>query len=110
MMTRQERAKQFAPFDAMKGLGEALRDREERHSRVERHGISEEKAAENSRTVLKLQRGMTVCVSYYRAFHDTEIKGILSDVDLGLRRITVDGEQIWFDDIYTIGIIDVSRD
>ena len=41
-MTRQERAKQFMPFDAMKGLQEALRDREERHSRVERHGISDE--------------------------------------------------------------------
>ena len=42
MMTQAERAKQFAPFDAMKGLQEALRDREERHARVERHEISEE--------------------------------------------------------------------
>ena len=31
-------------FDAMKGLQEALRDREERHSRVEKHDISEEQA------------------------------------------------------------------
>ena len=42
MMMREERAKQFQPFDAMIGLQEALRDREERHSRVERHEISEE--------------------------------------------------------------------
>lgn len=41
-MTRAERAKIFSPFDAMKGLQEALRDREERHLRVERHDISEE--------------------------------------------------------------------
>ena len=41
-MTRQERAKQFMAFDAMKGLSEALRDREERHSRVDRHDISDE--------------------------------------------------------------------
>ena len=41
-MTRAERAKQFAPFDAMKGLNEALRDREERHMRVDKHEISEE--------------------------------------------------------------------
>ena len=49
-MTRAERAKIFAPFDAMKGLQEALRDREERHLRVERHEISEEQAEQNSRT------------------------------------------------------------
>lgn len=29
-------------FDAMKGLSEALRDREERHLRVEKHDISDE--------------------------------------------------------------------
>ena len=29
MMMREQRAKQFMPFDAMKGLAEALRDREE---------------------------------------------------------------------------------
>lgn len=106
MMTRAERAKQFAPFDAMKGLGEALRDREERHSRVEKHGIPEETAAENSRTVMKLRRGMKVRVSYYRAFHDAAAEGVLSDVNFDIRRLTVGEEQIWFDDIYTIRIID----
>ena len=56
-MTRAERAKIFSPFDAMKGLQEALRDREERHLRVERHDISEEQAEHNSRIFLKLRRG-----------------------------------------------------
>ena len=42
MMMREQRAKQFMPFDAMKGLAEALKDREERHSRVQKHGVSEE--------------------------------------------------------------------
>lgn len=106
-MTRAERAKQFAPFDAMKGLNEALRDREERHMRVDKHEISEEAAAENSRTVVKLRRGMMVYVSYYCAFHDAEIKGTLEDINLGLKHLTVDGEQIWFEDIYSIRIVDV---
>ena len=30
MITRKERAKQFMPFDAMKGLQEALRKQEDR--------------------------------------------------------------------------------
>ena len=41
-MTRQERAKQFMPFDAMKGLKEALVIREERHNRVEKRELSED--------------------------------------------------------------------
>ena len=57
-MTRQERAKQFMPFDAMKGLSEALRDREERHARVERHDISDEQMEKNSQVFLRLEKGM----------------------------------------------------
>lgn len=56
MMTQAERAKQFAPFDAMKGLQEALRDREERHARVERHDISEEDIERNSSVLAKLTK------------------------------------------------------
>lgn len=51
MMTRENRAKQFMPFDAMKGLAEALKDREERHSRVQKHGVSEEDQALISETL-----------------------------------------------------------
>ena len=57
-MTQAERAKQFAPFDAMKGLQEALRDREERHARVERHDISEEDIERNSSVLAKLTNGV----------------------------------------------------
>ena len=38
-------------FDAMKGLSEALRDREERHLRVEKHDISDEAIEQNSRVL-----------------------------------------------------------
>ena len=82
MMTRAERAKIFAPFDAMKGLQEALRDREERHLRVEKHGISEEQAERNSRVMLKIERGMKVAIEYYKHFHDVEIEGRVTAIDL----------------------------
>ena len=32
-MPRSQRAKQFAPFDALTGLGEKLREAEEQHAR-----------------------------------------------------------------------------
>ena len=74
-MTNAERAKIFAPFDAMKGLQEALRNREERHSRVEKHEITDEIEARNSKVFLKLERGVKVEVFYYCAFHDIVKKG-----------------------------------
>ena len=55
MMMREQRAKQFAIFDAMKGLSEALREREERHSRVQKHGISEEDQERISETLMYME-------------------------------------------------------
>ena len=104
MLTREERAKLFAPFDAMKGLTEALRDREERHGRVERHEISEEQAEENSRAILKLERGMTVEVYCYHAFHDVIIRGRVTGLDLARKMLSLNGENILFDDIYAVSI------
>ena len=107
MMTRAERAKQFAPFDAMKGLQEALRDREERHLRVERHEISEDMAERNSKVILKLERGMKVEIFCYCAFHDVVKHGRIADVDITFRNLKLDNERIWFDDIYAIRITDL---
>ena len=41
-MNRQERAKQFMPFDALKGLKEALKAKEEKLTRVAKRELSEE--------------------------------------------------------------------
>ena len=98
-MTRAERAKIFSPFDAMKGLQEALRDREERHLRVERHDISEEQAEHNSRIFQKLRRGMKVEINCYCAFHDVSKCGRITDVSCTFRWLKLDGEQIYFEDI-----------
>lgn len=106
MLTRLERAKLFAPFDAMKGLKEALRDREERHARVARHEISDEQAEENSRVILKLERGMTVEVYCHHAFHDVIIRGRVTGLDLAKRRLKLNGETVMFEDIYAISLDD----
>ena len=89
----------------MKGLQEALRDREERHSRVERHDISEEAQERNSRIFCSLRRGMRVTVEYFRAFHDVEKCGTVSAVDLPFRYLILDEERISFEDIYSIRIV-----
>lgn len=67
MMSRQDRAKQFLPFDAMKGLTEALREREERHARTERREIGEEQQEANSQVLARIEKGMRVEVQIGRA-------------------------------------------
>lgn len=103
MMTQKERAKQFAPFDSLKGLHEALRDREERHSRVEKREISEEAAERNSRVIMKLEKGMQAEISCYSAFHDVTLCGVIDKIDTTYKYLVIDGEKVWFDDIYDIG-------
>ena len=90
----------------MKGLQEALRDREERHLRVERREISEDAEAANSTIFLKLQKGMKVKIFCYSAFHEIVKSGEITDVDLIYRSLKLDGERIWFEDIYSIKITD----
>ncbi len=95
------------PFDAMKGLQEALRDREERHSRVERRELSEEETERLSRSLAKLCRGMKVAVNCYYAFHDVVKEGTVTAVDTIFRYIRLNDEKIFFDDIYSIEVIDI---
>ena len=106
-MTRQERAKQFMPFDAMKGLQEALRDREERHSRVERREISEEMMDKLSDVIGRLLPGMGVRIEYYKAFHDVINQGIIAKVDLVYKYLVLGNEKIHFNDIYDLKIIEM---
>ena len=90
----------------MKGLQEELRDREERHTRVEKREISEEEIERNSKILLKLKPGMEIVLEYYCAFHDVRRRGRVDLVDIPFRRLKLDGETIWFDDIYAIAITD----
>ena len=105
MMTRAERAKQFMGFDAMKGLQEALRDREERHSRVEKHDISEEQIEKNCGVLAKLSVGDVVSVECYRAFHDVTKRGRVMQLCIPFKYLIVGVDKIFFDDIYDIEIV-----
>ncbi len=107
-MTRAERAKIFNPFDAMKGLQEALRDREERHSRVERHDISEEQQEHNSEVLAKLTKGMQIRLDCFSAFHNVTKSGTVTEVSLVYRYLKLGTEKFFFCDIYDIEITDWS--
>ncbi len=103
-MTRRERAKQFMAFDAMKGLSEALLEREEMHSRTEKHEVSEEQAALNSDVLGSVSRGMEVRMECHMAFHDVCLSGKVDRIDRQARQISVGGRTVPFSDIYSITV------
>jgi len=106
MMMREERAKQFAAFDAMKGLQEALRDREERHLRVERHEISEEQMEKNSEVFAKIIKGTKVHIDCHWNFHDISLVGTVTSIDTTFHFLRLGTEKLPFADIYSIEILD----
>ncbi len=106
LMIRQQRAKQFQPFDAMKGLNKALKDREERHNRIEKREISEEAVKEIEAVLLRVEKDIKIRVAYYKAFHYFTIKGAVDKIDKVNKFLLLGEEKIFFDDIYEIRILD----
>ena len=105
-MRRADRAKQFLPFDAMKGLQEALRDREEKHARTARREIDEEQMEANSQVLMRVEKGMKVRLSCHHAFHDVVIEGRVERIRLPYHDLTIEGAGvIAFEDIYSISLI-----
>lgn len=94
------------PFDAMKGLQEALRDREERYSRVERHDISDEQLAQNNRLLQRMSKGDKICLECHHAFHDIRLEGRVTEISFTLKYLKIMEEKVYFDDIYSVKIID----
>ena len=103
-MTRQNRAKQFAPFEALKGLREALRMKEYEHERIEKGDIQEEKALEISNTLLSIKKTDEVWVKYFEDGHNKEISG-KAKIDFESQKIEIFLKKIDFFDILDLKII-----
>ncbi len=97
-MDRAERAKQFMPFDALKGLKAALREKE--RIVVEKKELSEEKGEELDRKLHRLQVKDMITVIYFHEDEYVKVTGMVSRIDLTARLLKVVNTKISFDDIY----------
>lgn len=93
------RAAQFLPFDALKGLSEELRKREERRSRVERVELSDEEAETVNAELCKLRTGDTAEISFYYKGHYLTIEGTVGKIVPQMKYLTMGTERINFSDI-----------
>ncbi len=103
-MRREDRAKQFAPFDALKGLHEALKMKEYEHDRCLKGDIQEEKIIEISSIIQKIDKHTLIEVDYFFDGYTKNIKGY-AIVDVPFQTLKFDKLIISFDDILDIKIL-----
>lgn len=99
-MSVEERAKQFMPFAALKGLPEALAAREK--ITVGKHLLTEEKANELDSKIRHLTPGAMATVIYYHNGEYIKITGKVARIDTTSRLLQIVNTKISFDDMYDI--------
>ncbi len=99
-MNRVDRAKQFLPFDALKGLKEELEKREKETLKCEKKELSEYET-EQINEKLKKANGVNLQVEYYKNGEYVKIEGI-AKVNYSLKYLSIADEKIFFDDVSDI--------
>lgn len=99
-MSREDRAKQFMPFAALKGYEEALREREK--IVVEKIELSEERKAELDLNLRQVQKNDMITVVYFREDEYLKVTGMVSRIDTDARILKVVNTKINFDDLYDL--------
>ena len=100
-ISRADRARQFLPFDALKGLNEALRSKEIEYEDIK--DLSEEEEEKISNILLSLESGNNIRVKYYYKRQYILLKGIIKKIDPIKKQILfIDENIIQFNDIIEI--------
>ena len=102
-MSKSDRAKQFAPFDALKGLHDALKMKEYEHDRMQKGDLSSEKLAEMTKILLDYKKSDALKVRYFSDGYYKEKIG-KAKVDFAMRTVNFDGLKLTFDDIFDVSI------
>lgn len=97
MVNRVDRAKQFLPFDTLKGLKEELEKREKEALKCEKRELSEYETGQINEK-LKRANGVNLQVEYYKNGEYVKLKGIVK-VNYSLKYLSIADEKIFFDDI-----------
>lgn len=94
------RARQFMPFDALKGFKEALRKKEK--VIVPKRELTNDDIDSLNYKFNQLRKGQIIKVVYYNGENYIEIEGMISKLDITNRVLSIVKTKIYFDDIYDI--------
>lgn len=96
-MDRENRAKQFMPFDALKGFRDALHEKE--RIIVPRRELSEEQKEELDVKLRKVNKYDVITVEYFEHGEYVQVSGMVSRIDETSRILKIVNTRIPFDDI-----------
>lgn len=100
-MNKVARAKQFLPFDALKGLQEALREKEIEYE--DKKELSEDTLFELNNKFNQIENGKYVKMKYYKSGRYREIRGFVTNIDYIKKKIQINKvENINISDIIKI--------
>lgn len=99
-MSREERAKQFMPFAALKGYPDALRKKEK--IVVPKMQLTEDYAAELDRKLQQIKVGDMVTAVYFCKDEYLKLTGLVSKLDRDSRFLRIVNTKIPLDDLYEI--------
>ncbi|MBO5412999.1 MAG: YolD-like family protein [Clostridia bacterium] len=102
-MNRQERAKQFMAFDALKGLQEELRKKEIEYE--QKKEISEWVLEELEDEFRKINIGEKVQVKYYKDGKYKTIVGIVKKINYVEKKFAINEEIINVNDVINLTIV-----
>ena len=101
-MPVSDRAKQFMPFSAVKGLAEALQKKEK--IVVPKAELSPEMAEELNYKMHLLEKGKIATVVYFNKGEYLKTTGIVARIDETSRVIQIVNTKVRFDDILDINV------
>lgn len=95
-----DRARQFLPFDALKGFKEAIKERQK--VKVDKIELSEEMAVELSYKLNQVKKGMIIKVIHYDNEEYIETFGMVSEFDETFNYLKIVKTKILFENILDI--------
>jgi hypothetical protein len=101
-MPASQRAKQFAPFDAVVGLRQALKEKEK--IRIPKKELSEDAIEEINRKLKRLEIGQTITVIWYDFLKENYSKTTnkITKINTKNKSLELENTLIFFEDIYAI--------
>lgn len=96
-MDRANRAKQFMPFDALKGLREAVAEKE--RIIVPKRNLSEDQKEELDWKLKQLQKKDIITAEFFQNGEYVQVTGMVTGIDNARRTLEIVNTKISFSDI-----------
>lgn len=100
MVNRQDRARQFMPFAALRGYYDKIR--EQQRIKEPKRELSETEAERLSFKLNQLQKGQMISVTYYNKDAYEIVDGLITNFAEIFRTVTIVKTVIHFDDILDV--------